>query len=264
MCKCKILNNHNDAQSIEYILLLCSWIQADGHVYISQTLHFVTPHKIPVIPMRSLTKIECHVGVMLSCFKLHFLGSDLHVSVGCCLKSSWCYLYSQRGTIMHEFGHAAGFAHEHSRADRDADSVMLYGNIQSGREANFDKQAYGQGLVFENAPYDAGSVMHYSTTVSTNNVIIKQIVQNLVVRCMYFLKYGIKLLKGAKPLSQCCISPLFEWRFSWGNLYHTNTILIPYQYFTIPIPYQYFTNTTSAKQSPLQCKLKASIDFPNL
>lgn len=72
---------------------------------------------------------------------------------------------------MHEFGHAAGFAHEHSRADRDGQSVMLYGNIQSGREGNFAKQAFGEGLIYDNAPYDAGSVMHYSAGVSMNVIL---------------------------------------------------------------------------------------------
>lgn len=79
---------------------------------------------------------------------------------------------------MHEFGHAAGFAHEHSGADRDRNAVMLYGNILSTRVNNFDKQAFGQGLVYDNAPYDVGSVMHYSLTVSnqqlTNNSMYRE------------------------------------------------------------------------------------------
>lgn len=77
---------------------------------------------------------------------------------------------------MHEFGHAAGFAHEQSRADRDAQAKMLYGNIDSGRENNFVKQAFGEGLIYSNAPYDASSVMHYSLTVSVTNKLPPQYV----------------------------------------------------------------------------------------
>ena len=107
--------------------------------------------------------------------------------IGCCLESRWPCLFPQNGIIMHEFGHAAGFAHEQSRADRDGDAVVLYGNIQSGREGNFRKQAYGVGLVYENAPYDAGSVMHYSTTVSVNKLFK-----------IFSLKEGMKLNEGSE------------------------------------------------------------------
>lgn len=71
--------------------------------------------------------------------------------------------------MQHEFGHAAGFAHEHARADRAREAVMMYGSVQTGRENNFRKQAYGQGLVYDNAPYDPSSVMHYGRTVSCND-----------------------------------------------------------------------------------------------
>ena len=63
------------------------------------------------------------------------------------------------GTIIHEFLHAIGFYHEQSRPDRDSFIRINWGNIQSGREHNFNKQTNINSL---GVKYDAKSVMHYS------------------------------------------------------------------------------------------------------
>lgn len=64
-------------------------------------------------------------------------------------------------TVVHEIGHAVGFLHEQSRADRNRFVVVNYGNILEGLRSQFDpdqrKQQYG-------ARYDYTSVMHYSPT----------------------------------------------------------------------------------------------------
>lgn len=60
-------------------------------------------------------------------------------------------------TVIHEFMHALGFAHEHTRADRDKYVQIRWGNIVDGEKDNF-KIHDGQ-FVFD--AYDYDSIMHY-------------------------------------------------------------------------------------------------------
>jgi len=75
------------------------------------------------------------------------------------------YNWNYRYIIAHELGHALGLWHEQSRPDRETYVQIVYANIISGYEGNFDIEAsnlYG-------TPYDFDSVMHYGGTFFTNN-----------------------------------------------------------------------------------------------
>lgn len=64
-------------------------------------------------------------------------------------------------TVQHEFLHALGFHHEQSRSDRDDYVTIVWENIQSGKDHNF--QAYDDKTSSSlNVPYDYTSVLHYS------------------------------------------------------------------------------------------------------
>ena len=67
------------------------------------------------------------------------------------------------GTIQHEFMHALGFAHEHSRPDRDSWVTINQDNIVPGAyDSNF--APLGEADWFDmSSSYDYGSVMHYSS-----------------------------------------------------------------------------------------------------
>lgn len=67
------------------------------------------------------------------------------------------------GVLTHELGHALGFWHEQSRADRDGFIVIDFDNVQQsgcdGNSCNSQFQIRGSGG--EYGPYDFDSVMHY-------------------------------------------------------------------------------------------------------
>ena len=61
--------------------------------------------------------------------------------------------------VIHEIGHAAGFYHQHTRADRDEYVEILYDNIIPEQQHNFRKYTSGVDIL----EYDFESVMHYSS-----------------------------------------------------------------------------------------------------
>ncbi|TOF77904.1 hypothetical protein CGJ15_26690, partial [Vibrio parahaemolyticus] len=65
--------------------------------------------------------------------------------------------------------HALGFHHEQSRTDRDDYVTIMWENIESGYEHNFNKYSADVISGF-GEDYDYGSVMHYSAyAFSANN-----------------------------------------------------------------------------------------------
>ncbi|KAG7167112.1 zinc metalloproteinase nas-4-like [Homarus americanus] len=78
----------------------------------------------------------------------------------------WCL--KKHGSILHEMYHALGFHHEQSRTDRDDYVTIMWDNIESGHEHNFNKYSADVVSGFgEN--YDYGSVMHYSAHAFSEN-----------------------------------------------------------------------------------------------
>lgn len=65
------------------------------------------------------------------------------------------------GNTIHEIGHAVGFYHEQSRADRDNFITVNWNNIQPGRQGNFEKYAAGKGI--DAGPFDFSSIMLYGS-----------------------------------------------------------------------------------------------------
>jgi hypothetical protein len=73
---------------------------------------------------------------------------------------SWDHKY----IICHEIIHALGVWHEHQRSDRDSFVTINWGNIESGKESNFEIRS-GTSLT----PYDFLSVMHYRRNAFSRN-----------------------------------------------------------------------------------------------
>jgi Astacin (Peptidase family M12A) len=79
-------------------------------------------------------------------------GQQLNVNSPKCVK---------KGTVIHEFLHAAGFFHQQSASNRDEYVKILWENISTGHESNFNK--YNRSTVTDyGVDYDYKSVMHYS------------------------------------------------------------------------------------------------------
>ena len=68
---------------------------------------------------------------------------------------SYFFLFS---TIIHEFVHALGAFHVHSRDDRDKYVSINWSNIQQSQQHNFKKHANAPTF---GTPYDPLSIMHY-------------------------------------------------------------------------------------------------------
>ncbi|GHB62193.1 M12 family metallopeptidase [Persicitalea jodogahamensis] len=73
---------------------------------------------------------------------------------------------ANQGTVVHEILHAAGFVHAQSREDRDTYVTISFGNIQAGKEHNFQKQ---DDKATNIGAYDFSSVMHYPAKAFSKN-----------------------------------------------------------------------------------------------
>uniref|UniRef100_A0A672NFZ9 Metalloendopeptidase n=1 Tax=Sinocyclocheilus grahami TaxID=75366 RepID=A0A672NFZ9_SINGR len=72
-----------------------------------------------------------------------------------------------KGIVEHQFLHALGLNHEHSRYDRDEYVTINYENIVKGYESNFNKRSENVSTTQE-SPYDYYSVMHFDKYAFSN------------------------------------------------------------------------------------------------
>merc|ERR1711990_845073 len=71
------------------------------------------------------------------------------------------------GLTVHEFMHALGFKHEHTRPDRDEKVTINWENILEDSKHNFEIDPNRSYTLDQ--PYDLYSIMHYSLTAASKN-----------------------------------------------------------------------------------------------
>ncbi|XP_048463253.1 astacin-like metalloendopeptidase [Rhincodon typus] len=155
----------------------CLWPSSqDGNVYVPYVIDKIYTEDQTKVIWKSLQEISS-----LTCVKFYYRRSNEpgYISVQ---SENGCYSYvgyrpTKRklslkvpgcvhfGLVAHEFLHAIGFQHEHSRSDRDEYLKIMWENVPKGREHNFNLlKTNNLGTV-----YDYGSIMHYGRYAFSKN-----------------------------------------------------------------------------------------------
>ena len=127
---------------------------------------------------RNQKLLQRQLGDLDKIWKLHFVQSNRGSSrsyVGLRKQSYsadkpysqavWIGNVSSSRTPKHEIGHAIGLFHEQSRIDRDDYLDFNEGNIEPGKEHNFQKRTEGKAI----GSYDYFSIMHYSPLIFSHD-----------------------------------------------------------------------------------------------
>jgi len=114
------------------------------------------------------------------------------------------------GTAVHEFMHALGYNHEHTRNDRDNTITVYYENIRSGYESQFDKR----NADYYGTSYDILSIMHYGSTAFSKNGLPTIVAKDPSVGTLYssYAKSYEEILtsadvQGVKTRYNCPLAP---------------------------------------------------------
>ncbi|KAK2892384.1 hypothetical protein Q8A67_012372 [Cirrhinus molitorella] len=129
--------------------------------------------------------VESHEGCWSYIGRSSLGGQTLSIGNGCGIK----------GIVEHEFLHALGFYHEHSRYDRDDYVTINYENITKGYESYFNKRSENSSTSQE-TPYDYYSVMHFDKNAFSNGngstIITKQPkFQDVIGQLMEMSEYDV-------------------------------------------------------------------------
>lgn len=76
-----------------------------------------------------------------------------------------------RGTVIHEIGHALGLFHEQSRTDRDNHIIINWGNIKVNKWSQFTTYSAQERDGFNFGNFDFNSIMLYPSVITDTNFV---------------------------------------------------------------------------------------------
>ncbi|CAM1358797.1 M12 family metallopeptidase [Tenacibaculum xiamenense] len=153
------------------------------------------------------------------------------------MQKIWLASGCTTGNVIHEIGHAIGLFHEHAKADRDDDIVIMEENIREGFKHNFETyvergregEDYTEGV-------DFGSVMMYSSYAFSkkdeNGEKLPTILKKENGELHTFRKQGKGLsekdIEGINKMYPINTSNTFNNSYVVGNWYYVNGIYVEY------------------------------------
>ena len=115
--------------------------------------------------------------------------------------------------IQHEFMHALGFMHEHTRTDRDSYVNVIWRNIQRNRLSDFAIQETDS----LGSPYDYTSIMHYPPYSSSNCrgcITLEALDNNTIV---FSKKASSGDIIQMRLMYQCATGPRQLWEYNYNR-----------------------------------------------
>ncbi|KAK7877698.1 hypothetical protein WMY93_031585 [Mugilogobius chulae] len=158
-----------DRRRNSYVCWFCTWSKYRGRVFVPVHVssRYTAEEKQKIVS--ALKEIEAktcvwfyHISSWMTWYLQHLYIYPGDGSQKVSLSQNGCLTTK---IIQHEMLHALGFAHEHSRSDRDDYVRVQTQNIREGLENNFDK--YDTNNL--QTPYDFNSIMQYNNYAFSKN-----------------------------------------------------------------------------------------------
>ncbi len=146
----------------------------DSYKWPNSTVHYVLPgtHPLRSTIQKAIDYMNVHTTICLvprtnqTAYVEFITGTGNWADIGRTgEKQSICMTDDNMVVVIHEIMHTLGFHHTQCRQDRDNYVTIHMGNVQKGKEHNFEKSPDPQSNL---GAYDYNSIMHYFSSAFAN------------------------------------------------------------------------------------------------